>query len=186
MTLLSISYKKYVSLHAKWLFRLYMSRKMNPSIQTITDFNGDVNELFKIDVNSDVPILCTRNLFFFPGVVSPIIIGRPASLKLLEYQQKDPEGIFAVFCQKDVNVDLPQEKDLYKTGVYAKLLRIMEMPGNGGSVTAILQALGRCEHPFLPRHSETFRGGVSFGEKQGISHGDARFAPESSGVYPSE
>ncbi len=158
MTLLSISYKKYVSLHAKWLFRLYMSRKMNPSIQTITDFNGDVNELFKIDVNSDVPILCTRNLFFFPGVVSPIIIGRPASLKLLEYQQKDPEGIFAVFCQKDVNVDLPQEKDLYKTGVYAKLLRIMEMPGNGGSVTAILQALGRCELEQITHYTPFYRG----------------------------
>ncbi|SFG53014.1 endopeptidase La [Prevotella sp. KH2C16] len=137
-----------------------MSRKMSPSIQTITDFNGDVNELFKIDVNSDVPILCTRNLFFFPGVVSPIIIGRPASLKLLEYQQKNPEGIFAVFCQKDVNVDLPQENDLYKTGVYAKLLRIMEMPGNGGSVTAILQALGRCELDQITHYAPYYRGMV--------------------------
>ena len=159
----------------KWLFRLYMSRKINPSIQTIADFNGDVNELFKIDVNSDVPMLCTRNLFFFPGVVSPIVIGRPASLKLLEFQQKNPEGVFAVFCQKDVNVDLPQENDLYKTGVYAKLLRVMEMPGNGGSVTAIIQALGRCELEQITHYTPFYQGMVKHLEEAYPLEGNKEF-----------
>lgn len=159
----------------KWLFRLYMSRKINPSIQTIADFNGDVNELFKIDVNSDVPMLCTRNLFFFPGVVSPIVIGRPASLKLLDFQQKNPEGVFAVFCQKDVNVDLPQENDLYKTGVYAKLLRVMEMPGNGGSVTAIIQALGRCELEQITHYTPFYQGMVKHLEEAYPLEGNKEF-----------
>lgn len=137
-----------------------MSRKMNSSIQTIADYNGDINDLFKVEVDAEVPVLCTRNLFLFPGVVAPIVIGRPASLKLLRFMEKHPDSTMAVFCQKDANMDVPREKDLYPIGVYAKLIKAMEMPGNSGSTTVILQALGRCELKSITHYSPFYRGMV--------------------------
>lgn len=160
---------------SKTIMGFNMSKKISTQIQTIADFNGDVNELFKLDVPPEVPILCTRNLFFFPGVVSPIVIGRPASLKLLQYLQKHADGTLAVFCQKDVNVDVPQEKDLYPIGVYAKLLKVMEIPGNSGSLTVILQALGRCELGSITHYSPFYRGLVTPLEEVYPTDGDEEF-----------
>ena len=39
----------------------------------------------------------------------------------------------------------PHQKDLYAYGVYARLVRVLEMPGHGQNVTAIIQAMGRCK-----------------------------------------
>lgn len=121
-----------------------MSKKNNPSIQMIADFEGDISNLFHVETEGDVPILATRNMVMFPGVLCPILIGRENSLKLIEQAKKAPEAIFAIFCQKDAGVEEPHQKDLYAYGVYARLVRVLEMPGHGQNVTAIIQAMGRC------------------------------------------
>lgn len=118
--------------------------KQNTVFQAISDFNGDVADLFNIKVGKEIPILATRNLIVFPGVVTPILIGRYASLKLLSWLKKHPDEYFAIFSQKDQNVDVPVQDDLYETGIYAKLLKVMEMPHKGDNVTIIIQAYGRC------------------------------------------
>ena len=121
-----------------------MSKKNNPSIQMIADFEGDISNLFHVETEGDVPILATRNMVMFPGVLCPILIGRENSLKLIEQAKKAPDAIFAIFCQKDAGVEEPHQKDLYAYGVYARLVRVLEMPGHGQNVTAIIQAMGRC------------------------------------------
>ncbi len=121
-----------------------MSKKNNPSIQMIADFEGDISNLFHVETEGDVSILATRNMVMFPGVLCPILIGRENSLKLIEQAKKAPEAIFAIFCQKDAGVEEPHQKDLYAYGVYARLVRVLEMPGHGQNVTAIIQAMGRC------------------------------------------
>lgn len=121
-----------------------MSKKNNPSIQMIADFEGDISNLFHVETEGDVPILATRNMVMFPGVLCPILIGRENSLKLIEQAKKASEAIFAIFCQKDAGVEEPHQKDLYAYGVYARLVRVLEMPGHGQNVTAIIQAMGRC------------------------------------------
>ena len=55
----------------------------NTSIQMIADYEGDISNLLNTNVLGEVPILTTRNLVVFPGVVSPILVGREASVKLL-------------------------------------------------------------------------------------------------------
>ena len=58
--------------------------------------------------------------------------------------QKNPKTTIAVFCQKNPDVETPRYDDLHSTGVYARLIRIMDMPGDRSEVTVILQALGKC------------------------------------------
>ena len=111
----------------------------------IADYDGDVTKLFNTEVYGAIPILATRNVILFPGVISPILIGRQQSLDLLEYMRKTPDAVFAVFCQKNQDVESPQKDDLYEYGVYAKLVKVLEMPGPGHNVTAIIQGLGRCQ-----------------------------------------
>ena len=111
----------------------------------IADYEGDISNLFNVNIEGELPILATRNMALFPGVIAPIIIGRKQSLSLLKNLQKKPDSIFAVFCQKNQEVEKPGESDLFEYGVYAKLVKILEMPGPGNNVTAIIQGLGRCQ-----------------------------------------
>ena len=49
----------------------------------IADYDGDISSLLNTDIKGEIPILTTRNLVIFPGVVSPILIGREPSIKLI-------------------------------------------------------------------------------------------------------
>ena len=110
----------------------------------IADYNGDLSTLLNTTVEGEIPILATRNLVLFPGIMNPILVGRKASLSLLKLAGKNENMIFAVFSQKEENIDYPEEKDLLKDGVYAKVLKIIDMPDSASTKTAIIQSLGRC------------------------------------------
>jgi ATP-dependent Lon protease len=70
-------------------------------------------------------ILPLKNMMFFPGVPTPVNVGRSKSLKLIREIYKRG-GIIGVFCQKDVNEDDPGFDDLYPVGVVARVINIMK------------------------------------------------------------
>lgn len=123
---------------------LIMKKDINNAFSMIADYEGDVTKLFEESIEGEVPILATRNLVLFPGVVSPVLIGRVQSLNLINHLKDNQNSIFAIFCQKDADQDNPSKKDLYEVGVYAKIIRVLEMPGSGNNLTVIVQGLGRC------------------------------------------
>ncbi len=110
----------------------------------IADFDGDVSQLFSHDLSGEVPILATRNMVLFPGIIAPILVGRSESMNLVRHLEKHPNTIFAIVCQRDANTERPSAKDLHEYGVYAKLIRTLDLPGSGRHTTAIVQGLGRC------------------------------------------
>lgn len=121
-----------------------MRKDINNAFSMIADYEGDVAKLFEESIDGDVPVLATRNLVLFPGVVSPVLIGRIQSLNLINHLKENQNSIFAIFCQKDSDQENPSLKDLYEIGVYAKIIRVLEMPGAGNNLTVIVQGLGRC------------------------------------------
>ena len=112
----------------------------------LSDYDGDPSALAKEvgPVDGPIPVLITRNLIPFPGVITPILIGRQPSLKLLEYLRDHPDQTFAVFAQKDASVDYPIQSDLFEVGVYAKLVKECEVPGSNNEHSAIVLASARC------------------------------------------
>ncbi|MDD4535224.1 MAG: LON peptidase substrate-binding domain-containing protein, partial [Prevotella sp.] len=121
-----------------------MNKKPNTSIQMIADFEGDLSALMNTEAPEELPVLATRNMVLFPGVLVPILIGRKASMNLAKKLSKSPQdNICAVFCQKNSDVDVPATNELHDIGVYARLMKIIEMP-TADNVTAIFQALGKC------------------------------------------
>ncbi len=109
----------------------------------IADYDGDIKNLFETETSGSFPILVTRNIVLFPGIITPIIVGREKSLALVEYMKKNQDQTMAVFCQKDSTLDDPDFKDIYKWGVFARLIRVIEMP-DSENLTVIIQGLGRC------------------------------------------
>ena len=59
---------------------MYMDNK-NRSFSMIADVEGDYSDLTNMEMPDVLPILAVRNLVLFPGVVSPILIGRESSAK---------------------------------------------------------------------------------------------------------
>ena len=131
------------------------------SIQMIADYEGDINKLLDINITGDIPILATRKLVLFPGILMPVLVGREPSVKLIKKLQKNPDTIFGIFSQKDENVEYPVYNDLYNTGVYAKIVKVVEMPGAEKNVTAIIQGLGRCELEELVKTKPYYVGKVA-------------------------
>ena len=107
----------------------------------IADINGDFQDfLDQGDTPSTLPILAVRNLVLFPGVLTPILIGRDSSKALIQKAEK--KGlVIGVVSQRDPDTDVPLKDDLYETGVYAKVMKLLTLPN--GNITAIVQATGR-------------------------------------------
>ncbi len=106
----------------------------------IADVDGDFNAIIHGDEPSVAPILPVRNMVLFPGVVSPILIGRESSKMLIQQAEKKHFTI-GVVTQRDPEVEIPMLADLYEVGVYAKVVKILALPN--GNITAIVQAQGR-------------------------------------------
>ena len=117
-----------------------MNHQKNTAFQMIADIEGDYNDMMLGDVPEVVPVLPVRNLVLFPSVVSPILIGRESS-KLLIQQAEKKHITIGVVTQRDPEVELPLQADLYDTGVYAKVVKTLTLPN--GNITAIVQAQGR-------------------------------------------
>ena len=120
--------------------RKRMNQQKNTAFQMIADIEGDYNDMMLGDAPEVVPVLPVRNLVLFPGVVSPILIGRESSKALIQQAEKKHFTI-GVVTQRDPEVEIPTQADLYNIGVYAKVVKTLTLPN--GNITAIVQAQGR-------------------------------------------
>jgi len=89
-----------------------------------------------------LPILPLRNTVLFPGVVIPITVGRDKSIRLIRESYRNDRTI-GVVAQMDSNIEDPEEKDLYRVGTVAHLIKILQMPD--GNTTVIIQGKKRFE-----------------------------------------
>lgn len=109
------------------------------------EFDGDINKIYEQGKEGEMPILITRNMVSFPGVLTSVTIARPVTKQLVKYIEKNPNQQFAMFCQKDQAIEEPGVEDLNKYGVIAKFLKVFEVPGTEARYAFVAQALTRCE-----------------------------------------
>ena len=70
-------------------FKIEMSDSQNnKAFSMIADIEGDFKDMLEVEMPHEIPILPVRNLVLFPGVISPILIGRDSSLKLVKQAEK--------------------------------------------------------------------------------------------------
>ena len=149
----------------------------NKAFSMIADIEGDFKDLIDVETPDELPILPVRNMVIFPGVVSPILIGRESSLALIKRAEKK-NLIIGIVTQKDAEIEDPTFEDLYEYGVFAKVVKQLSLPG--GNITVILQGFGRMRlkdisgtRPFL-----TGSGTETRQARQGVDYGYGRFAQD--------
>ncbi len=142
------------------------------SFSMIADVDGEYGDLTRVKVPDEIPILAVRNMVVFPGVVTPILIGRESSIALIKKAEK--KDIFiGVVCQRDPEVELPIRADLYDYGVVAKVLKLLTLPN--GNMTAIIQGIGRMRLLDLTRYNPYLTGNVKLIPEDEPSKRDMEF-----------
>ncbi|MBS9775544.1 MAG: endopeptidase La [Fusobacterium sp.] len=87
------------------------------------------------------PFLPIRDLVIFPGVVTPLYVGRENSVATLEYALENKTKL-VLGMQKDPNKENPDiNKDIYKVGVVTNILQIIRMPNN--NIKVLVEAESR-------------------------------------------
>ena len=79
-----------------------------------------------------LPIIATKDLVLFPGMTMPLTVGRTKSLRALEHARNNRSYI-GIFLQA-TDSEEPEEKDLYRIGCIADIVKVLEMPDGNKSV----------------------------------------------------
>ena len=143
--------------------------------QMVADFDGDIDSLFEVSQDGEMPIIATRNIVLHPGVLTPIMVTRESTLALVKKLKKKPDLAFAVICQKDPNIDEPELEDLYEYGVFGKLVKIFDIPGMSNNVTIVIQALSRCHLESITKKSPFLMGELTTAKEQMPEKNDTEY-----------
>ncbi len=84
-------------------------------------------------------ILPLRNSVFFPALVIPITVGRPASKALIDHASQTQE-LIGLIAQRDPRTDDPEPEDLYEIGTAARIIRVIK---SGDHYNVIIQGVSR-------------------------------------------
>lgn len=87
-----------------------------------------------------IPVLPVRDLVLFPGIIAPLFVGRPRSLKALEEAMLRDKNILVV-AQKEMYVDDPSAEDLYHVGTLCHVLQMVRVPD--GTTKALVEGIAR-------------------------------------------
>jgi ATP-dependent Lon protease len=106
-----------------------------------------------------VPIVATRNLVLFPGIVLPVALGREESIAAAQEAVRTGRKI-GLLLQRDPTVEKPSATDLYEYGVLATVVRYVTSPDGSHHLVAQGESRFRMlqivrETPFLAARIES-------------------------------
>ena len=88
------------------------------------------------------PVVPVRDVVIYPGVVSPVFVTRPQSMRALEEANSRGRLVF-VTAQKNNFIDGVSQEDLFKVGTLCKILQNVRLPD--GTVKVVLEGGWRCK-----------------------------------------
>jgi ATP-dependent Lon protease len=104
--------------------------------------NRSETSMKKSPVPQALPVLPLRNAVFFPHQVTPLSVGREASIRAIEEAARD-EGFLVVVAQTDGDVESPKEKDIYWVGTLARVLKVFTLAD--GTRNVLVQGIRRVQ-----------------------------------------
>ncbi len=100
------------------------------------------------EIPAELPVIALRDIVFFPYMVLPLLIGRPASVAALA-EARAGDRLALLVAQRDPGVDVPEREDLYRVGTVVRVVQVT--PQKGANARAVLEGLGRARiERFLP------------------------------------
>ncbi|MBQ7799989.1 MAG: endopeptidase La [Oscillospiraceae bacterium] len=98
-----------------------------------------------------LPALALRGIMLFPTTILNFEVVRPKSVAAVNYSLQSQKDIFLV-AQKDILVEEPNVKDLYKVGVVATVKQVIR--GNSNTMRVIVEGKYRAKMLALDTESE--------------------------------
>jgi len=85
-------------------------------------------------------VLPIRDMVIFPGIIAPLFVGRPRSLKAIEHAMLQERKILLV-AQKEVEIEDPEASDLYTVGTVCNILQMVRIPD--GTTKVLIEGMER-------------------------------------------
>jgi len=108
------------------------------SMETFETIKGSV----AVKDDNFLSLLPLKNVVMLPKSIIPIIVGRPGSVKAVEFALKHDRNIF-ITSQKKASTEHPTEKDLHHVGTKSTILQVMRMPN--GSLKILAEGISRAK-----------------------------------------
>ncbi|HWW94519.1 MAG TPA: endopeptidase La [Vicinamibacteria bacterium] len=93
-----------------------------------------------MDVIETLPMVPLRDVVVFPHMMIPFVIGRPSSIKALEYALVKGKRIF-LSAQHDATRDNPGPDEIYTLGTLCNIVQSLKLPD--GNVKVLVEGLDR-------------------------------------------
>ncbi len=93
-----------------------------------------------VSIPRELPILPLRDSVAFPYSVTPLTVGIPRSVKLVE-EALQGDSLIGLFTSKDKTVEEPVPGQIHETGIVARILRVVR--GQDDAMQVVVQGLER-------------------------------------------
>jgi len=90
--------------------------------------------------SAELPVLPLRDVVVFPKLISPLLVGRPASKRAVQIGLQESLRVVLV-VQRDPSVDDPAAKDLHRVGVVCDLVQVVSLPDD--SMKVLVEGVSR-------------------------------------------
>src|ERR1700727_3761829 len=87
-----------------------------------------------------LPMMPIREMFTFPHMMPPFVVGRESSVRALEEALSGDRRIFLA-TQHDASVDEPTPDDIYTVGVIGNIVQSVRMPD--GNIKVLVEGVER-------------------------------------------
>ncbi|MCG6927089.1 MAG: endopeptidase La [Acidobacteria bacterium] len=94
----------------------------------------------KTDEIETLPMVPLRDVVVFPHMMIPFVVGRPSSIKALDYALSRGKRIF-LSAQHDATHDNPAPEDIYTLGTVCNIVQSLKLPD--GNVKVLVEGLER-------------------------------------------
>ncbi|MDI9370116.1 MAG: endopeptidase La [Synergistota bacterium] len=102
-------------------------------------------------------VLPVRDIVVFPGIIAPLFVGRPRSLKAIEMAMLQDRNVLVV-AQKEMLDDDPRIEDLYTVGTVCGILQMVRIPD--GTTKVLIEGVERVKVLSYGRGRETLEAEV--------------------------
>ena len=97
-------------------------------------------------------VLPIRDIVIFPGIIAPLFVGRPRSLKAIEMAMLQDRNILVV-AQKEMQIDDPRVEDLHTVGTLCTILQMVRIPD--GTTKVLIEGVERVKIESFTRGKES-------------------------------
>ncbi len=97
-------------------------------------------------------VLPIRDIVVFPGIIVPLFVGRPRSLKTIEMAMLEDRSI-TVVAQKEMDTDDPGVEDLHSVGVLCTILQMVRIPD--GTTKILIEGVEKVRLESIKRGKES-------------------------------